>query len=324
MEGFRDRLILTLRFIYDFNFIYLLFILVTTIISLVLFLGHDGEYELLQIWYQIIGLYRENKTSYFIQIIIIPIYNYLDWLLSGKYQVLPKLITKLIKGRMSLILKTSITFLVMLYLTSLFVGIYVTNQEEKAAEEARIAKEIQRKKKEKAAEEARIAKIIKLKREAEEARLAKEIQRKKEEEKKKEEQERIERLRIYRTTYPYQGLSCRHVKRYSGESIEEDIFLILKRNNDKTIYEVDVRTSDRVLDGVIYDFITIPNSSIKLTEAEIEISHSYRHSYNLSRSSLKLYSSNYNDNYQCIQVDYEYLYDFVKKHNATITDKNKL
>ncbi len=114
MDGFKDRLLITLRFIYDFNFIYLLFLLVTTIISLVLFLGHDGEYELLKIWYQIIGLVRENESSYFIQVIIIPIYNFLDWLLSGKYQVLPKLITKLIKRRMSLMLKTSITFLVLL------------------------------------------------------------------------------------------------------------------------------------------------------------------------------------------------------------------
>ena len=32
----------------------------------------------------------------------------------------------------------------------------------------------------------------------------------------------------------------------------------------------------------------------------------------------------YKQSFQCRQADYEYLYDFVKKHNATITDRNKL
>ena len=45
--------------------------------------------------------------------------------------------------------------------------------------------------------------------------------------------------------------------------------------------------------------------------------------YTLSRSSLKLKDPTW-DNYQCRQVDYKDLYDFVKKHNASITDKNKL
>ena len=146
MGEFKDRLIITLRFIYDFNFIYLLFLLIIWIISLVLYLGHDGEYKSLSIWYEIIGLFRDSEDSYFIQVFIIPVYNFLDWLLTGKYQVLPKLITKLIRGRESLILKTSIAFLVLLYITSLSVGAYITSQEEKEAKAARIAKEIQQKK----------------------------------------------------------------------------------------------------------------------------------------------------------------------------------
>ena len=322
MDGFKDRLIITLRFIYDINFIYLLSLLIIFLVFLPLVLGYDGKYDLIYTSFEIIGFDRDNEISFIIQFLIIPIYNFLDWLITGKYHILPKSVTKLIKGRKFLILKTFTALLILLYLASLLTGMYVTNQEEKVAEEARIAKEIQRQKKEKAAEEARIAKEIKRKREAEEARIAKEIQRKKEEEKKKEEQERIEGERIYTTTYPYQGLSCNHIKQYSSETAQEDIVLILKRNNDKTIYEVDLRTTDRVLDGVIYGFTTILNSSIKITEAEIEIYYSSYNKYILSRSSLKL-SDGY-PKYQCIKVDYEYLYDDVKKHNAAITDKNKL
>ena len=120
MEGFKERLILTFRFIYDANLIYLLFILLTMIISLVLFLGHDGDFKLLEIWYEIIGLVRDNETSYFIQIFIIPVYNFFDWLLTGKYQILPKLITKLVTGRMPLILKTSAALLILLYIKMCF------------------------------------------------------------------------------------------------------------------------------------------------------------------------------------------------------------
>tara|TARA_B100001093_G_scaffold301485_1_gene287558 strand:+ start:305 stop:889 length:585 start_codon:yes stop_codon:yes gene_type:complete len=194
----------------------------------------------------------------------------------------------------------------------LFVGIYVTNHEEKATEEARIAKEIQQKK-------------------------DAEIFMQKAEQKKKEKQEQIEKERLSKITYPYQGLSCKHVSDDLKRPIE-DIILILKRNNDKTIFEIDLRTRYKVIDGVIYNFETIFDSSIKITEAEINISlrhPRYGIDYNLgteffsyaniiiSRSSLKLtYHNRYQ--YQCRQVDYEDLYDFVKKHNATMTDKNKL
>ncbi len=317
MDGLRDRLLITLRFIYDFNFIYLLFLLVTTIIYLVLSLGHDGKYELLQIWFQIIGLYRENETSYFIQVIIIPIYNFLDWLLSGKYQVLPKLITKLIKGRISLMLKTSISFLVLLYLTSLFVGIYVTNQQEKAAEEARIAKEIQEKKN---------AEIY-IQR-TKERRL-------REEQAEKEKEQAEKEKRLSKITFPYQGLSCKH-----DNEKYEDIVLVLKKNNDGTKFEIDLRTRDITLDGVIYNFETIKNT-IKVTEAEfkIDLNNPYN-SYNLgedfdywnkivlSRSSLDLLfidgRGTYGSKYKCKQTSHIEVYNFVEKHNAKITDKNKI
>lgn len=317
MKEFKDRLIITLRFIYDINFIYLFLLLVIFFVFLALLLGHDGEYKSLIIWLEMIGFFRDNESSYFIQVFIIPVYNFLDWLITGKYQVLPKLITKLIKGRISLVLKTSITFLVLLYITSLSVGVYLTNQEEKAAEAARVEKEIQQKKNEK------IAMQI-----AEEQRLKKELL-------EREKQERLEKIRLAKITYPYQGLKCQ----YSGKYIE-DIVIILKRNSDKSIFNIDLRTRDKVIDGVIYNFETILNSSIKVTEAEIEINlrePAYNQSYNLgddlspyttltlSRSSLKLsrYYSGSSYSYQCTQEDYEDLYDFVKNHNATITDKNK-
>ena len=327
MSGIKERLIITLRFIYDISFIHLLLTFVTYLIIIALENGYlSPSYSLLNKWLDILIIYK-NEFNLFYHALFIFIYNFIDWLLNGKYHIFPKLVTKLIKGRVSLILKTFVTLLILLYLTALFVGMYITNQEEKVAEELRIALDIQLKKEKKAAEEERIAKEIQRKKEAEEARIAKEIQRKKEaeeeEQKKKEEQERIEKERIYKTTYPYQGLSCRYVDGWSSDTKEdkEDIVIILKRNNDKTIFEFDWRTSDIVLDGVIYGFTTISNSSIKIKEAEIRIYYAGRYNA-LSRSSLKL--SIGVRTYQCRQVDYEDLYDFVKKHNATITDKNKL
>lgn len=323
MSGIKERLIITLRFIYDISFIHLLLTFVTYLIIIALENGYlSPGYSLLNKWLDILIIYK-NEFNLFYHALFIFIYNFIDWLLNGKYHIFPKLVTKLIKGRVSLILKTFVTLLILLYLTALFVGMYITNQEEKVAEELRIAKEIQLKKEKKAAEEERIAKEIQRKREAEQNQ--------------KEIIEQIQKERLSKITYPFQGLSCKHV---SGDvkRPKEDIILILKRNNDKNIFEIDLRTRNKVIDGVIYNFETIFDSSIKITEAEIEISLKhprYDMEYNLgteffwftniiiSRSSLKLtYYNQYQ--YQCRQVDYEDLYDFVKKHNATITDKNKL
>jgi len=340
MNGIKKRLILTLRFIYDISFIHLLLTFVTYLIIIALENGYlFPNYSLLSKWLDILIIYK-NEFNLFYHALFIFVYNYIDWLLTGKYHIFPKLVYKLIKGRISLILKTFVTLLILLYLIALFVGMYITNQEEKEAEELRIAKEIQLKKEKKAAEEERIAKEIQLKKEkkaAEEERIAKEIQRKREAEEariakeiqlkkdlEKEQQERENKLkqiqfeRNYNKTYPYQGLSCKHIKRNSNAYAKEDIVLILKRNKAKDRLEVDFRTSDEVLDGVIYGFSTYPNNSIKVTATEIKFG-----SYTLSRSSLKLKDPTW-DNYQCRQVDYKDLYGFVKKHNASITDKNKL
>ena len=322
MNGIKKRLILTLRFIYDISFIHLLLTFVTYLIIIALENGYlFPNYSLLSKWLDILIIYK-NEFNLFYHALFIFVYNYIDWLLTGKYHIFPKLVYKLIKGRISLILKTFVTLLILLYLTALFVGMYITNQEEKEAEELRIAKEIQLNKEKKAAEEERIAKEIQRKREAEEARIAKEIQLKKDLEKEQQEREnklkQIQFERNYNKTYPYQGLSCKHIKRNSNAYAKEDIVLILKRNKAKDRLEVDFRTSDEVLDGVIYGFSTYPNNSIKVTATEIKFG-----SYTLSRSSLKLKDPTW-DNYQCRQVDYKDLYGFVKKHNASITDKNKL
>ena len=318
MSGIKERLIITLRFIYDISFIHLLLTFVTYLIIIALENGYlSPSYSLLYKLSDILIIYK-NEFNLFYHALFIFIYNFIDWLLTGKYHIFPKLVYKLIKGRISLILKTFVTLLILLYLTALFVGMYITNQEEKVAEELRIAKEIQ------------------LKKDAETAIQRAEEKRLKEEQKKKEKKEQIEKERLSKITYPYQGLSCKHVN--GDERPKEDIILILKRNNDKNIFEIDLRSRNKVIDGVIYNFETIFGSSIKITEAEIEISLKHPilgEYYNLgtqfssyaniiiSRSSLKL--TYYNEvQYQCRQVDYEDLYDFVKKHNATITDKNKL
>ena len=118
MDGFKDRLIITLRFIYDINFIYLLSLLIIFLVFLPLVLGYDGKYDLIYTSFEIIGFDRDNEISFIIQFLIIPIYNFLDWLMTGKYHILPKSVTKLIKGRKFLILKTFTALLILLYLTS--------------------------------------------------------------------------------------------------------------------------------------------------------------------------------------------------------------
>ena len=319
MDGFKDRLIITLRFIYDINFIYLLSLLIIFLVFLPLVLGYDGKYDLIYTSFEIIGFDRDNEISFIIQFLIIPIYNFLDWLMTGKYHILPKSVTKLIKGRKFLILKTFTALLILLYLTSLLTGMYVTNQKEKVAEERRIAQEIESK---------RLSEIARQK--AEERRL-------RAEQAEKEKQERIEKKRLSETTYPYQGLSCKA----NNEKLE-DIVLVLKKNNDETKFEIDLRTRDITLDGVMYDFETILNRSIRVTEAEFKINldtfvaggqiynlgedFSTSDDFELSRSSLELIHFSYGsrEGYKCKQTSHKDLYDFVENHNAKITDKNKI
>ena len=46
---------------------------------------------------------------------------------------------------------------------------------------------------------------------------------------------------------------------------------MLRKNNDGTKFEIDLRTRDITLDGVMYNFETISNRTIKVTEAEFKI-----------------------------------------------------
>lgn len=314
MEGFRERLTITLRFIYDFNFIYLLFLLLNYLIFLAVELGFKSNYFLLYSWAETIGMDRRNEDTFFYQVLFIPLYNFLDWLLTGGYAVIPKLINKYTKGKISFILKVTTLLLILLYAMTVSVGVFITKQSEKKAEEARIEKLlIDKKSKKNFAERERLRKQQEL-----ENKLANE-------------------------TIPYQGLSCKLESYTDIVELNEIVLILRKKRNDSDSNnpsEIDLRISRKKLDGILYEFDRFSERFITVGELQISLwtggqSTDRRGDYirgaerlSLGRSSLKLrYNRQYYSEdwlYQCEKVNYEELYDYVENHNMSISNKNEI
>tara|TARA_X000001036_G_scaffold226121_1_gene211527 strand:- start:723 stop:1658 length:936 start_codon:yes stop_codon:yes gene_type:complete len=311
MEGFRDRLIITLRFIYDFNFIYLLFLLLNYLIFLAVTLGFKSNYFLLYSWAEIIGLDRRNEETFFYQVLFIPVYNFLDWLLTGNYAVIPKLINKYTKGKISFILKFTALLLMLLYAMTVSVGVYITKQSEKKAEEARIEKLL------------RDAEVMKKRAESIALKKQQELENK-----------------LANETIPYQGLSCKLESYTDKDELNEFVLILRKKrkgSDGNNPSEIDFRTSSKKIDGILYEFRRL-NITVGESQISFRIPGSAYDKFNdylwggefisIGRSSLKLRYSrrNYSNDwvYQCEQVSHEELYDYVENHNMSITNKNEI
>ena len=322
MEGFKDRLIISIRFIYDFNFIYLFFALLNYLIIVVLEFGSERNYWLLWSWHEIMGLDRVNDNTWLYQILFIPLYNFIEWLLTAKYVVVPNIITKHTKGKVSFLLKVLVLSFMFLYAITVSVSFLIHKEDEETKEAARIYEQLQFEKD--------LMEAVKIEQQAKQ--------------KAQEEQKKREKYELSLETIPFQGLSCKLGFINETRFKPTEIVLVLRKHKAdqlNSLREIDLRTSKNVIDGVIYDFVRFKSRWIESSSSEISLQLGFRNSlseidtgdylYNgdkliFSRSSLQLIldkGRNQKLQYQCELVNHEDLYSFVEKQNASITSQNK-